>query len=466
MDSDNRTEQAHHHVVKLGKHKSIKLQTVTFIFTVIAFLIATALYITDSQVTHGYLRMEQATERYIKAQDTATTLKIGSDYLTDRVRSFVVTGDIRYLQDYYEEVEVTKSRDNAVEDLEILLEGRRDDQAYQHLAKALEWSNALINQEKQAMHYAVQTGEYDESQIPRELLDMECAGEEKGMSEEELKRAALDLVLGEEYIQYKEEIMNNISQCTDDLIEESNLEVQKASKRMEGLLTLQTILTILLIVFVIAFVIFISRYIRKPLSHMVEMMKAKKTVPPAGVEEIRFVTETYNEIFEENLRTHQSLLYDAMHDRLTGLFNRRAYEVLPKDIDMDHAGLLVIDIDKFKEVNDTYGHDVGDQVLKRVAETLKASFRSVDYIFRIGGDEFVVIMTRVDSSKQDLVVDKIQVINRKLSQPQKEQANVRVSISAGVAFSDRDNAQGDLFKDADTALYKMKSAGRCGCVVY
>ena len=64
---------------------------------------------------------------------------------------------------------------------------------------------------------------------------------------------------------------------------------------------------------------------------------------------------------------------------------------------------MVVDVDKFKGINDTYGHDVGDLVLKRVAEVLQYSFRSTDLVFRLGGDEFVVIMVNVDSSMQEQV---------------------------------------------------------------
>jgi len=121
-------------------------------------------------------------------------------------------------------------------------------------------------------------------------------------------------------------------------------------------------------------------------------------------------------------------------------------------------------VDYFKTVNDTYGHDVGDRVLKRVADILKHSFRSVDIICRIGGDEFVVIMTRVDSSMRDLVIRKIEHANELLQNPEDDLPPV--SLSVGAAFADRKNPKGDIFKDADTALYRVKAAGRCGCRVF
>ena len=209
---------------------------------------------------------------------------------------------------------------------------------------------------------------------------------------------------------------------------------------------------------------FIVIWVRNPLKRMVHMMRAKDKVVPAGAEELRFVSETYNSIFDENRRTCERLTYGNMHDALTGLYNRSAYNYMRRDLDMSRNALLLVDLDKFKSINDTYGHDVGDLVLKRVAEVLKYSFRATDLVFRLGGDEFVVIMSNVDSSMRRQVKAKIDQANVMLQKPVDELPPT--SLSVGVAFADRENPDGDIFKDADTALYRMKEGGRCGCVIY
>ncbi|MBQ1375155.1 MAG: GGDEF domain-containing protein, partial [Clostridia bacterium] len=215
---------------------------------------------------------------------------------------------------------------------------------------------------------------------------------------------------------------------------------------------------------VLLIVIFIRLQVRKPLTRMVELMRRQEEVPPTGAEELQFVTRTYNAILSENRMAREKLSHEASHDRLTGLFNRGAYEMMLESVDMNHVALILIDVDYFKSVNDTYGHDVGDKVLKRVAEVLKQSFRSVDIICRIGGDEFVVIMTRADSSMRELVRSKIARANEMLQNP--KDSLPPVSLSVGVAFSDRKNPKGDIFKDADTALYRVKEAGRRGCEIF
>ena len=229
-------------------------------------------------------------------------------------------------------------------------------------------------------------------------------------------------------------------------------------------LPVQVVLLTLLLLDVAAEAVFVTTQIRIPLTKMVQKMKEQKPIEPTGAKELRFVTQTYNEMLEGNQRTQQKLSYEASHDPLTGLMNRSAYELFMERADQEHIALAIIDIDEFKALNDTYGHDMGDRILKRVAEVLLQSFRSVDAVCRIGGDEFIVVMTRVNSSLQQLVINKITHANKMLQNPVDDLP--KVTMSVGVAFSDRENPSGDLFKDADTALYQVKKTGRCGCMIY
>ncbi|MCR5137887.1 MAG: EAL domain-containing protein [Oscillospiraceae bacterium] len=441
---------------------SISMHKASRIFVLTAFLVATALYITDSMATHGYLRMEQASERYIIAQQAASNLEAGSDTLTEAVRSFVVTGEIQYLQNYFTEADVTRRRDEAVSNLEAMMS--RDSLAYERLSTALSLSNELMDDEYQAMNLILSAGDYDDSLIPEVLREHGLSPEDAAKSPEEKYQLALNLVYGDRYEDYKARIRGSAESCTDELIEASDRERVRLNDRMSVLLSVQTVLTVALLVVVLAIVFYISDWIRKPLTRMVEQMRAKKTVPAAGAEELRFVSETYNAIFEENRRTHERLTYGNLHDALTGLYNRSAYDFMRHDLDMSRNALLLVDVDKFKGINDTYGHDVGDLVLKRVAEVLKYSFRSTDLVFRLGGDEFVVIMSNVDSSMRDQVKRKIDQANVMLQKPADDLPPT--SLSVGVAFADRENPDGDIFKDADTALYHVKEAGRCGCYIF
>ena len=444
-------------------HTGIQLRTASIFFVILAVFAAAALMLSDLAVTRGYQRMERASDRYIAAQLAATDMEAGSDYLTDRVRCFVVTGDLQYLRDFFEELEVTRRRDKAVEDLEELLEGN-DKEALKSLNTALALSNELVACENQAFRLRVEAGDYDPADIPEDIMNVELSEADLALSDEEKIDKAQMLVFDNSYMHYKDRIRENVGLCAQALIRTSSQALETASARLSVLVHLQTVMTILFLLIVLANVALITVLIRKPLTMMVHKMQKQELIRPTGVEELRFVTRTYNQILKENKEAREKLSHEASHDALTGLFNRGAYDLLMESADREHMALLLIDVDYFKNVNDTYGHAVGDRVLKRVAEILKRSFRSVDILCRIGGDEFAVIMTRVNSSMSQIVLNKIERANDMLQHPKDDLPPV--SLSVGVAFSDRENPQGDIFKDADTALYKVKEAGRKGCRIY
>ncbi|MBQ1291405.1 MAG: diguanylate cyclase, partial [Lachnospiraceae bacterium] len=241
-------------------------------------------------------------------------------------------------------------------------------------------------------------------------------------------------------------------------------ELEQASAGLSRLVIMQLVLTIVFLVIVLGLVAFINNLVRKPLSAMVGKMQAGEPIPPQGAEELRFVARTYNSVLQENREAHEKLRHEASHDALTGLFNRGAYDLMMESVDAEHIALIILDVDYFKQFNDTYGHAVGDRVLQRVADILRHSFRSVDVLCRIGGDEFAVIMTRVNSSMSQLVMNKIKKAAELLANPKDDLPPVTLSV--GIAFADRENPQGDIFKDADTALYRVKEAGRNGCQIY
>ena len=441
----------------------IQLRTVSFFFVILAFLAASALLIADMAVAGGYQRMVAASDRHIAAQLAAAKMEAASDYLTDRVRCFVVTGEIGYLNDFFEEVETARRRDLAVDNLETLLEGK-DSGALAALNMALELSNNLVQTEYRAMRLTLAAGNYRMADVPEQIAGMTLSPEDQALSSEELLRKAQDLVFDSSYMQYKDRIRENVGLCTQTLIRSSSQELERASAEMATLVHIQTGVTVLFLLIVLGIVIFVSAQVRKPLTRMVEKMQAQESIPPTGAEELRFVTRTYNAILEENKEARERLSHAASHDALTGLFNRGAYDMLMESVDTAHVALLIIDVDHFKSVNDTYGHAVGDRVLKRVAEILQSSFRSVDILCRIGGDEFVVVMTRANSSMRQLVLNKIQWANELLQHPKDDLPPV--SLSVGVAFSDRENPQGDIFTDADTALYRAKESGRNRCAIF
>ncbi len=166
------------------------------------------------------------------------------------------------------------------------------------------------------------------------------------------------------------------------------------------------------------------------------------------------------------LTTHsEKVLTDrASVDKLTGLYNRAGYDRILAEMDLNSTILLLFDTDKFKAVNDTYGHETGDRVLVSISRAIRQNFRSEDRVCRIGGDEFVVLMLHVEGDQRDLIRRKVNRINRELAHP--EGKLPIVSLSVGVAFGAAEPDAETLFAHADEALYKVKRAGGRDIIVY
>lgn len=188
----------------------------------------------------------------------------------------------------------------------------------------------------------------------------------------------------------------------------------------------------------------------------------------------RIRTQIRKKRFQENLRSSYEIsLSMALTDSLTGLYNRRYLEVhleklLQKNnADNKYLAVLMMDVDHFKSVNDTYGHGVGDEVLKTLSDRLREKLRSVDTVARYGGEEFVAILPDVSKERAYLVAERLRasIANEPFacSTPQ-GLLDVAVSIGAVIIGPGENNVRAVLDR-ADKCLYKAKEAGR-NCVVF
>ncbi|MDA5109891.1 sensor domain-containing diguanylate cyclase [Brevibacillus thermoruber] len=174
----------------------------------------------------------------------------------------------------------------------------------------------------------------------------------------------------------------------------------------------------------------------------------------------------------ERKKLESQLEHMAYHDMLTGLPNRRLLldrmqQAIAKAKRSDQLlAVLFLDCDNFKEINDTWGHDVGDQFLQVLAKRLASCVRDVDTVARLGGDEFVILLTSLESDTEAAKV--AARILDVLQQPwliAKQRFSITTSI--GIAFFPHDGTDADqLLRHADQALYKAKSGGRNGYRFY
>ncbi len=193
------------------------------------------------------------------------------------------------------------------------------------------------------------------------------------------------------------------------------------------------------------------------------------------VEEMQKVKEhshTLNEELEEHKKNSLILAEkleqsqaQALEDPLTNVLNRSAYNL--KMVQLTHEfkryneewALLMLDIDRFKKFNDDFGHKLGDKVLKSVAGTVSDSIRASDQIFRYGGEEFVVILGRINAKTATQLAEKIcrQVEKDYFVDGDKK---FQVTISIGGAIISKDDTEMSLFERADKAMYRAKNNGR------
>ena len=163
-------------------------------------------------------------------------------------------------------------------------------------------------------------------------------------------------------------------------------------------------------------------------------------------------------------KTLQREIYNATHDSLTQVYNRAGYDLLMGRLDLKNVLMLLIDGDNFKQVNDLHGHEAGDRTLQKIARTIERNFRSEDYVCRIGGDEFIVLMQHADESQYEQIRERIRRINDELGDF--SDGVPPISISAGVAQGSEAADGAALFEHADRALYVTKRAGKSGITFY
>jgi len=188
--------------------------------------------------------------------------------------------------------------------------------------------------------------------------------------------------------------------------------------------------------------------------------------------ELRSANDKLRKQLEEIEQLQVALQEQAIRDSLTGCFNRRYLdETLERELSRSRRegyplSLLILDLDNFKQINDTYGHMAGDQCLIVLAETLRADIRHEDVLCRYGGEEFVVLMPRMPLA---IAAERAELWRSKIAEIRVNFGNFELSFtaSAGVsAYPDHGKMPDELTQAADQALYSAKNAGRNRVVVY
>lgn len=407
--------------------------------------------------------LETSTDQYIACEQAAKNLKDASDYLTEQVRLYTMTGQREYLDNYFREAEETQRRERALEELQKYFDGTH---TFSTLQTAMGYSKELMKTEYYSMRLVLEAKKIAMEQWPEAIREAEISGLDERLSALDKMERAQWMVCDTAYQTVRTQIDDQVAECVNILAEQTHNQQSRAEAIFSDMYRKLELGIIVLVALMLVMCVIIRRLIIVPIVKCNKSIEEGKTFPVEGAEELQVMAETYNKVYQENKEAQMLIRHKAEHDGLTDLLNRGSFDKLLKLYENGEVpfALIILDVDSFKQINDTYGHTAGDAALKRVAGLLTRTFRSIDYVCRLGGDEFAIIMVEMTSDLKYTIQEKVQTINETLKRTDGDIP--ATSLSVGVAFSDRENPGKTIYGDADQALYKVKANGKAGCDFY
>jgi diguanylate cyclase (GGDEF)-like protein len=333
---------------------------------------------------------------------------------------------------------------------------------------ALKESKALEELEYKAMKLVVVAKGYDKNSsynVPAAIENVELSAEEKAMDFKTKMATAWLILFSDKYFSMKKTISSYRANAVEEIFKHNSAVNEYNAKNLRASFY-NTIAGIILIVVVsLAFFLIIIVFVVNSLYTFIKSIKNGQKLKAARTKELELLRETYNDMFDMAMEKENLLRQRAEHDELTGLINRRAFKVILKSLkeSKESVAYIMLDIDKFKEINDEHGHSVGDQTLKAVAQIISSTFRSTDYAARIGGDEFAVVLSKCDEDEEKtklLIASKMTTLFRKLDEKSQKEIPL-TTLSCGIAIS-KSGWNEELIEKADAALYEIKRSGRNG----
>lgn len=439
--------------LKREKNEGISLRTIYFWLIIGAVAISGVMLYFTFQLSSSFRHLTETSEQQIELRKAARELMDASDYLTEKVQRFTVQGEKKFLEEYFAEAFEAKHREEAIARMS---EGTGSDAALQKLQTAMASSLELMNQEYYAMRLVIEAKGYQD--CPDELKPVALSAEDRSLSPEEMMRHATELVLGDGYYELKEKIRLNMRASLDELEQMAYSTDSSALETLRNEISFMRAVIVLQTVLIFFMVWLTARLGIHPVLNAVDRIKEDSPIPEVGANEFRYLARAYNKMYEVYKNSLDRLNFKASHDALTGVYNRSGYDLLLSSIDLSSTYMMLLDVDNFKTINDTYGHETGDKVLIKLVRVLMNNFRTDDYICRIGGDEFVIFMVHAAEVQQDLIASKIEKINKELERT--DDGLPPASISVGIVHGKSASDPKKLFEKTDEAMYRAKQKGK------
>ncbi len=433
--------------------KGISLRVIHFCLIAISVIMSGIMIFYTFRLTGTFLRLAGATEEHMLLEKAAHELMDASDYLTERVQRFTLNGDLRFLNEYFDEAFEANRREEAIAKMNV---DAKTTDAVKQIQEAMENSVQLMDREYYAMRLVVEAKGY--SEYPEQVKAVVLRDEDAALPPEDKMRLAAEFVLNDGYYDQKDMIREDMKEC---LAEIDKLTYDTESQELVMLYReLNTVRVIVLLqILSILIMLGLTSYLGiHPVLKAVDRIKDDKPIPEMGANEFRYLAQAYNKMYSTYRNSLERLNFKASHDELTGAYNRSGYDLLLSSIDMTNTYMMLFDVDNFKNINDTYGHETGDKVLIKLVEVIRQAFRDDDHICRVGGDEFVVFMVHSGKMQHRLVEAKISQINAALENT--EDGLPPISVSVGIVHGSQATDIENLFEKTDAAMYESKRKGK------
>jgi len=403
-------------------------------------------------------------QRILKADE----LRRSSNFLTRFAKDYVITGDKQYKENYFRVLNIRNAKEYKPKNYQNI---------YWSLTEPTRSQRHPITKNKVSLIQELKTLKFTKEQLSLLNLSLNNSNELVNLElrafnamKDNNQKLAIKILYSTEYIEAKNSIMLPIDTFIESLYEEHSKNLNILAQKIDSLFSLIFILVIsgISVFFISLFVL--RKKVLIPIEYLSSIIEKfnhgdknfKKIIHCD--DEIGLFTKQFFEMKDQLDVDFDKLRKLSITDPLTGIKNRRAFfEVSEnffklanrKDLPLS---LLILDIDLFKKVNDTYGHIIGDEILKFLVKQTNQTLRDSDIFARYGGEEFIILLPDTDLNGAIQVAEKIRKAIE--STPYQGDVEVSITVSLGVAQLQNEKILNKLIQRADEALYRAKEYGR------
>ena len=462
---------------------NIKIRTFFTLITMILIILVLSLVNNINELTSTTNELKNIEHNRHFMIMKADELRQSSDDLSRFANKYVITSKIKYKENYFTtlnirngKVQRPKNYDGIYWDLS---KGKRDKRhpltiktplknemknlpyikyEFEKLQTSENNSNDLVNLEVEAFNAMV--GLFKDSDGKYTIKDSAN------------QQLAISLMNSQEYDLAKEKIMLPIDDFLESLKQRTNQSIEIYNKRIEELFVVTyMILGFGILLFIIVFFL-VYKKILNPIDWLtntiLDFQKGSTDLKEIVFynDEVGLMTKQFFAMKKKMDDDYEEIKLLSLTDPLTKIGNRRAFFEISEQLlklanrDKEQMSLMILDIDLFKKVNDTYGHLIGDEILKFLVQNIQMKLRDSDILSRFGGEEFIVLLSKTDIDGAKVVAQNIREHIENINYVDKEYS-INITISIGVSQSNKnDTHMRTIVQRADEALYKAKENGR------